>query len=73
LFSPGREPNSRSGAVTTSTLAIQIAAQIGGYLRTLVTALRGHPATQFASGSMFVDLGLPVRSTGGARAGCLDR
>jgi hypothetical protein len=30
LFSPGREPNSRSGAVTTSTLAIQVAAQIGG-------------------------------------------
>jgi hypothetical protein len=29
-FSPGREPNSRSGAVTTSTLAIQVAAQIGG-------------------------------------------
>ena len=27
---PGREPNSRSGAVTTSTLAIQVAAQIGG-------------------------------------------
>ena len=26
---PGREPNSRSGAVTTLTLAIQIAAQIG--------------------------------------------
>jgi hypothetical protein len=30
LFSPGREPNSRSGAVTTSTLAIQVATQIGG-------------------------------------------
>jgi hypothetical protein len=29
----GREPNSRSGAVTTSTLAIQVAAQIGGYLK----------------------------------------
>jgi hypothetical protein len=29
LFSPGREPNSRSGAVTTVTLAIQVAAQIG--------------------------------------------
>jgi len=28
LFSPGREPNSRSGAVTTVTLAIQVAAQI---------------------------------------------
>jgi hypothetical protein len=27
-FSPGREPNSRSGAVTTVTLAIQVAAQI---------------------------------------------
>ena len=27
---PGREPNSRSGAVTTVTLAIQVAAQIGG-------------------------------------------
>jgi hypothetical protein len=26
---PGREPNSRSGAVTTVTLAIQVAAQIG--------------------------------------------
>jgi len=30
LFPPGREPNSRSGAVTTVTLAIQVAAQIGG-------------------------------------------
>jgi len=30
LFSPGREPDSRSGAVTTCTLAIQVAAQIGG-------------------------------------------
>jgi hypothetical protein len=30
LSSPGREPNSRSGAVMTSTLAIQVAAQIGG-------------------------------------------
>jgi hypothetical protein len=27
---PGREPNGRSGAVTTVTLAIQVAAQIGG-------------------------------------------
>jgi len=35
LFSPGREPNSRSGAVTTSTLAIQVAAQIGGYSRVM--------------------------------------
>jgi hypothetical protein len=26
LFAPGREPNSRSGAVTTVTLAIQVAA-----------------------------------------------
>jgi hypothetical protein len=32
LFPPGREPNSRSGAVTTLTLAIQVAAQIG-YVR----------------------------------------
>ena len=30
---PGREPNSRSGAVTTVTLAIQVAAQIGGSAR----------------------------------------
>jgi hypothetical protein len=30
LFAPGREPNSRSGAVTTVTLAIQVAAQSGG-------------------------------------------
>jgi hypothetical protein len=30
---PGREPNSRSGAVTTITLAIQVAAQIGGSAR----------------------------------------
>jgi len=30
---PGREPNSRSGAVTTVTLAIQVAAQIGGDVR----------------------------------------
>jgi len=29
-FPPGREPNSRSGTVTTVTLAIQVAAQIGG-------------------------------------------
>src|SRR5579864_7880646 len=29
-FPPGREPNSRSGAVTTVTLAIQVADQIGG-------------------------------------------
>ena len=27
---PGREPNNRSGALTTVTLAIQVAAQIGG-------------------------------------------
>ena len=33
LFAPGHEPNSRSGAVTTLTLAIQVAAQIGGYSR----------------------------------------
>jgi len=32
LFAPGREPDSRSGAVTTVTPAIQVAAQIGGYL-----------------------------------------
>ena len=32
LLGPGREPNSRSGAVTTVTLAIQVAAQIG-YVR----------------------------------------
>jgi hypothetical protein len=30
---PGREPNSRSGAVTTATLTIQVAAQIGGSSR----------------------------------------
>jgi hypothetical protein len=30
---PGREPNSVSGAVTTVTLAIQVAAQIGGSAR----------------------------------------
>jgi hypothetical protein len=47
LFAPGREPNSRSGAVTTVTLAIQVAAQItsvrsgvssgsGGFLVVLV-------------------------------------
>jgi hypothetical protein len=33
LFPPGREPNSRSGAVTTVTLAIQVAVQIGGSAR----------------------------------------
>jgi len=33
LFAPGRERNSRSGALTTVTLAIQVAAQIGGYLK----------------------------------------
>jgi hypothetical protein len=30
---PRREPNSRSGAITTVTLAIQVAAQIGGSAR----------------------------------------
>jgi len=40
LFSPGREPNSYSGAVTTVTQAIQVAAQIG-YLR-LASARAGH-------------------------------
>jgi hypothetical protein len=39
LFSPGREPNSRSGAVTTSTLAIQVAAQIGGCAPRLIRVL----------------------------------
>jgi hypothetical protein len=33
LSAPGREPNSRWGAVTTVTLAIQVAAQIGGDVR----------------------------------------
>jgi hypothetical protein len=33
LVCPGREPNSRSGAVTTVSLAIQVAAQIGGSAR----------------------------------------
>jgi hypothetical protein len=33
LPAPGREPNSRSGAVTTVTLAIQVSAKIWGYLR----------------------------------------
>jgi hypothetical protein len=33
LFPPGREPNSRSGAVTTVALAIQVTAQIGGSAR----------------------------------------
>jgi len=33
LLAPGREPGSRSGAVTTVTLAIQVAAQIGGDVR----------------------------------------
>ena len=32
LSAPGREPNSRPGAVTTVTLAFQVAAQIG-YVR----------------------------------------
>jgi hypothetical protein len=31
VFSPGREPGSRSGAVTTVTVAIQVAAQIGRF------------------------------------------
>jgi hypothetical protein len=42
LFSHGREPNSRSGAVTTVTLAIQVAAQIGGSSRVLLAPL-DHP------------------------------
>jgi hypothetical protein len=33
LFAPGREPNSRSGAATTVTLAIQVAAQIAAARR----------------------------------------
>jgi hypothetical protein len=33
LFAPAREPGSRPGAVTTVTLAIQVAAQIGGDVR----------------------------------------
>ena len=41
-FPPGREPNSRSGAVTTVTLAIQIAAQIGGS----ASVLSDRPVTQ---------------------------
>jgi hypothetical protein len=41
LFGPGREQNSRSGAVMTSTLAIQVAAQIGGLTRSTV-ARSGH-------------------------------
>jgi len=39
-LSPGREPNSRSGAVTTVTLAIQVAAQIGGSVRARCEGLR---------------------------------
>jgi hypothetical protein len=38
-LSPGREPNSRSGAVTTVTLAIQVAAQIGGSARAYLADL----------------------------------
>jgi hypothetical protein len=38
--SPRREPNSRSGAVTTLTLAIQVAAQIG---RILHSVAQGFP------------------------------
>jgi hypothetical protein len=39
LSAPGREPNSRSGALTTVTLAIQVAAQIrGGYRATAATS-----------------------------------
>jgi hypothetical protein len=41
LFTPGREPNSRSGAVTAVTLAIQVAAQIGGSAR----GYQGHIAS----------------------------
>jgi hypothetical protein len=37
LFAPGHEPNSRSGAATTITLAIQVAAQAHR------GALEGHP------------------------------
>jgi hypothetical protein len=40
LFAPGREPNSRSGAVTTVTLAIQVAAQIR---RFRISALAAQP------------------------------
>ena len=35
LSAPGREPDSHPGAVTTLTLAIQAAAQIGGPARVL--------------------------------------
>jgi hypothetical protein len=46
LSSPGREPNSRSGAVTTGTLAIQVAAQIESSLRSspaVLSAAAGRP------------------------------
>jgi hypothetical protein len=37
LSGPGRGPNSRSGAVTTVTLAIQVAAQIDASFRRLAS------------------------------------
>ena len=40
LFASGREPDSRSGAVTTVTLAIQVAAQIR---RFRISALAAQP------------------------------
>jgi hypothetical protein len=36
-FPPGRGPNGRSGAVTTVTLAIQVAAQIDASFRRLAS------------------------------------
>jgi hypothetical protein len=61
LFAPGREPNSRSGAVTTSTVAIQVAAQIGGLL-----ALRPGDGQLHSVRGSLARRGTPVRV-------CVDR
>ena len=60
LFAPGREPNSRSGAVTTVTLVIQVAAQIGGSTRGC-TALADHALRPVADADA---LAVPCRTSG---------
>jgi hypothetical protein len=44
LPAPGREPNSRSGAVTTVTLAIQVVAQIARSVVTIGRSVRRRSA-----------------------------
>jgi hypothetical protein len=59
LLAPGREPNSRSGAVTTVTLAIQAADHIGGSVRsTIVWSGHGPSHPGAGTGSTVVIIGV---------------